>query len=116
MTFLTFLVSTKKLALSLMELKRSIVAFLLLTLLALKVSAFHVYSHHSDDTTSEACEQCEHFFQGQPDEFTVVPFVEIPEKSTYTVPTLKETTFKVEAVRSMVLAHPHCRPPPAFLA
>ncbi|WP_350285978.1 hypothetical protein [uncultured Croceitalea sp.] len=53
-----------------MALKKHFFPLILLALIAFKVSALHVYLHHSDEEHDDDCELCEHAIYHQIIEFS----------------------------------------------
>lgn len=112
MIFLTQAISTKDLALLLMAMKKHLYTFVLLVLLAFKVTAITAYFHCSDETHFEDCELCEHAIQNQNVSFLVPPQTLAPKATNATIfcqgINHYETTFIATAVDDVFYG----RPPP----
>lgn len=95
-----------------MEIRRVFYSFILLALLSVKVSAFHVYQHHMEDSHAENCELCEYTIQNQSEEFSSDDSFAIPSKITIVV--IAPTNLETQDIGTLEIAHkfPFSRPPP----
>ena len=85
MKSLTQRVSSKKLALPLMAMRKAVYSIILLALISFKVTstAIHIHLHHQHDPNHEdTCELCEHAINHQDLEFTIPPSAYSIEDST----------------------------------
>jgi hypothetical protein len=105
-------VSVKKLDLREMEIKKIFFSFILLTLIAFKVSATHVYAHEEDSFQVEDCELCEQAIQNQNAEFSGQVHVSVPENTSIAMPEITICGFVSPEVTNELIAFPFTRPPP----
>lgn len=98
-----------------MAVKKFLYSFILLALLAFKVSAMHVYLHQEEDIQIEDCELCEHAVQNQNAAFSVTFPPSIPLNATAPINVLKVERFETPALSNALIALPFTRPPPTAI-
>jgi hypothetical protein len=95
-----------------MQIKKTFYSFVLLALIAFKVSATHVYAHQEDSVQVEDCELCEHAIQNQNAEFSAIVQLEVPENSTVPIAKVINIVFDGPEVSNDVVTFLFTRPPP----
>lgn len=95
---------------------RTLVAFLLLALILVKVASFHTYAHTDDSQNEiENCLTCELAVQNQQNSFLIIPIPLVTFSFVNDVYTEQPSFYSVVVNSSLQQSSFFCRPPPSYV-